>query len=444
MEYIDEQSTKPKTANFDVSKLSGEGELTKPPKMDSFKFYVTRPKAPKEEKVEKNKTKKKTKKEEKVLETTVSTKKEDSKESDKDTKKKKHNKNIVLIKRVSLTDNMLFMDNMSTMLRAGLSLTPALRTIRDEMKNQYFRDVIRYLYKHIENGQTLSSGMVHFPKVFPDMVVATVEVGENTGMLSDTFGHLADIMKRQKALRSKIIGALMYPSIVILALIAVSGFLAMVIFPQLVDLFISSGVKLPFILVAVNTINFVLRTYWQYAIGVFVLLIILAKIIFSKEGPKLLLHTLILKLPFVGKINRELALTRFAGNLNALLAAGLAIVQSMEIVAHTLGNRKYRKEVIAMSKELEKGQSLHDAMSSRPDLFPSLTMQLTQVGETTGQLEEILAKISTFYEDRVNGVLDNLSTILEPVLLVIVGVAVGFIAVSVIAPMYELTNSFAN
>jgi len=339
---------------------------------------------------------------------------------------------------------MLFMDNMSTMLRAGLSLTPALRTIRGEVKNQYFKDIIRYLYKHIENGQTLSSGMMHFPKVFPDMVIATVEVGENTGMLADTFGHLADIMKRQKALRSKIIGAMMYPSIVILALIVVSTFLALIIFPQLIGLFEASGVKLPFILVAVNTINFVIRNYWQYALGVLVLLIVLSKIIFSKEGPKLLLHTLILRLPFVGKISRELSLTRFAGNLNALLAAGLAIVQSMEIVSKTLGNRKYRKEILIMAKELEKGTSLHASMSSRPDLFPSLTMQLTQVGETTGQLEEILSKIAEFYEERVNSVLDNLSTILEPVLLVIVGVAVGFIAVSVIGPMYELTNSFAD
>jgi len=150
-----------------------------------------------------------------------------------------------------------------------------------------------------------------------------------------------------------------------------------------------------------------------------------------------------LRTPFLGKLNREIALTRFAGNLQALLGAGLAIVQSMEIVSKTLGNGVYKKEVLRMAKELEKGQSLHIAMSKRPDLFPSLSIQLIQVGETTGQLEEILGKIFDFYEDRVNNVLNNLSAILEPFLLVIVGIAVGFIAVSVISPMYELTNSFA-
>ena len=448
MEYIKDQTKKDDTTGtLDLSKLSGEGELTKgASQMSSFKFYLTKPSAQwvKKEVVDKNKDTE-VNKDTAVKKDTENKKKELPKNVSKELLKKPiHKKAIFLFKRVSLTDNMLFMDNMSTMLRAGLSLTPSLKTIRNEIRNKYFKEVLEYLYNHIENGQTLSTGMKHYPKVFPDMVIATVEVGENTGMLSDTFGHLADIMKRQKALRSKVLGAMMYPSIVILALLAVSVFLSMVIFPQLIGLFEASGVKLPFILVAVNAINFTISNYWPYVLGVFVVIIILTKVVFSKPGPKLLWHTALLRVPFIGKLVRELALTRFAGNLQALLAAGLAIVQSMEIVAKTLGNMKYKKEILLMAKELEKGKTLQSAMAKRPKLFPSLTIQLTQVGETTGQLEEILSKIARFYEDRVNGVLNNLSTILEPVLLVIVGIAVGFIAVSVIGPMYELTNSFAD
>ena len=424
MEYLDNNSKKiDNDVNLDVNKLKGDGELTKAkPVMTSFKLYTAKKKKKKATKLKVNKG------EEKVI---------------KKLKKPKHKYNVELFNIVSLTDKMLFMGNMSTMLRAGLSLTPALKTIKKEIKNKYFKEVLEYLVYHIENGQPLSSGMKNYPKVFSSMIIATIEVGENTGMLSDTFGHLADIMKRQKKLRSKVIGAMTYPMIVILALLVVSGFLAMVIFPQLIDLFESGGVKLPFVLVAVQTFNFVVRNYWHLCLGGLVGLIILIKVIFSKEGPKLFLSRVILKTPFLGKINQELALTRFAGNLNALLAAGLGIVQSMEIVAKTVGNLHYKKEILLMSKELEKGQSLQLAMSKRPDLFPSLTIQLVQVGETTGQLEEILAKIAEFYGDRVDNVLNNLSTILEPVLLVIVGIAVGFIAVSVIGPMYELTNSFA-
>ncbi|MBT4209367.1 MAG: type II secretion system F family protein [Candidatus Komeilibacteria bacterium] len=428
MEYLDNRNKKTNTnANLDIGKLTGDGELTKTkPNMSSFKLYTGKKK--------------------KVAKKKASKLKVDKKDQKKITKKSvapKHKYKIEMFNIVSLTDKMLFMDNMSTMLRAGLSLTPALKTIKNEIKNKYFKEVLEYLVYHIENGQSLSSGMKNYPKVFSGMIIATIEVGENTGMLSDTFGHLADIMKRQKELRNKVIGAMMYPVIVILALLVVSGFLAMVIFPQLIDLFQSGGVKLPFVLVAVQTFNFIVRNYWHLCLGGLFGLIVLFKIIFSKQGPKLLLSRAILKTPFLGKINQELALTRFAGNLNALLAAGLGIVQSMEIVAKTVGNLQYKEEILLMAKELEKGQSLQIAMAKRPDLFPSLTIQLVQVGETTGQLEEILAKISEFYGDRVDSVLNNLSTILEPVLLVIVGIAVGFIAVSVIGPMYELTNSFA-
>ncbi|MFA6307278.1 MAG: type II secretion system F family protein [Patescibacteria group bacterium] len=424
MKYIDDSKKTNNSSKFDVNKLSGDGELTKTKsQMSSFQLY----RAPK-------KSSKVSKNNKKIESSGAPVKKEI---------KPVHTKDIGIFNKVSLTDKMLFMDNMSTMLRAGLSITPALKTIKNEIKNKYFKDILDYLCEHIENGQTLSTGLKHYPKVFPSMVVATVEVGENTGMLADTFGHLADIIKRQKELRSKVVGAMMYPVIVIIALIIVSGFLALVIFPQLIDLFESGGVKLPFILRAVSGINFVVRNYWHFSIGGFIGLLILIKFIFSKARPKLALHTFILKTPFLGKLSRELELTRFAGNLNALLAAGLPIVQSMEIVSKTLSNTRYQKEVAIIAKELEKGTSLQASMAKRPNLFPSLTVQLIQVGESTGQLEEILAKIFEFYENRVNNVLDNLSTILEPVLLVIVGVAVGFIAVSVIGPMYELTNSFA-
>ena len=150
-----------------------------------------------------------------------------------------------------------------------------------------------------------------------------------------------------------------------------------------------------------------------------------------------------LKIPIFGKFVVELTLTRFAGNLYALLSAGLPIVKSMQITDKTIKNTRYRKEIIAMAGELEKGISLGQAMEKRPNLFPTFTIQLAKVGETTGELESILQKISEYYEERVNNVLTNMSAIIEPFLLIIVAVAVGFLAVSVISPMYELTLSFA-
>jgi type IV pilus assembly protein PilC len=356
--------------------------------------------------------------------------------------KKKHNFNIS-IGSVSLTAKMLFMDNLSTMLKAGLSLAPALRTLKSEIKSKYLHTVLDYLHDRVENGETLSKGMAQYPKVFPEMIIATVEVGENTGMLSDSLGHLASILKAQKKLRSKIIGAMIYPMIVLMALIGVSIMLSLFVFPNLVILFTEAGVELPFVLRAVNAINYVLRTYTWYIIGGFIAFIILFRYVFKLPKPKLLWHTLIIRIPFLGKFITELNLTRFGGNLFALLSAGLPIVKSMQITAKTLKNTRYRKEIIIMAEELEKGVSLGKSMEKRPAFFPTFIVQLANVGETTGELESVLQKVSEYYEERVDNVLTNMSSIIEPFLLIIVAVAVGFLAVSVITPMYELTLSFA-
>lgn len=425
MEYLDSKHREiGGMSEAELKQMTVKAQATKEKKPESFKLYHA-PEKPKKSKEEEEKNKELLKPQSKI--------------DVKPIKKKKF-----VLGGVNLTDRMMFMDNLSTMLKAGLALAPALNTIAKETKNKYFKDVIENLAHHVENGQILSKGMKAYPKVFSEMITATIEVGENTGMLADSFGHLADILKAEKKLRSKVFSALMYPSIVLIALVGVSIFLAFFVFPQLVGMFDDAGVELPFILKTVQAVNAFFAANGWYVLGGAFIAIILLRMLFRLPGPKLRLHIFWLKFPFVGNLIKELTLTRFAGNLNALLAAGLSIVKSMEIVAKTVGNLKYRYTILSMGKELEKGTSLGRAMAARPKLFPSLTIQLCEVGETTGELENVLKKISVFYEERVNNVLTNLSATLEPILLVMVGLAVGFIAVSVISPMYELTNSFAN
>lgn len=344
--------------------------------------------------------------------------------------------------KVNLTSKMFFLDNLSTMLKAGLALAPALNTLGKEVKNKYLQKVILHLKNRVENGQPLSVSMKEYPDVFPEMIIATVEVGENTGLLADALGNLADILKAQKKLRSKVIGALMYPTIVLIALCGISVFLALVVFPQLITIFTDANVKLPFVLKAVQTFIDIMKNFGGIAIIAFVVFLVILFLIFKLPKPKLLLHKFLLKIPFVGNLIKELALTRFTSNLNALLVSGLSIVKSFEIVAKTLANLYYRQTLQEISQELSRGVSLADSLAKRPKLFPSLTVQLCEVGEDTGELDDILKKISAYYEERVDNVLANLSTIIEPILLILVGVAVGFIAISVIAPMYELTMSF--
>jgi type II secretory pathway component PulF len=357
--------------------------------------------------------------------------------------KKISNKKHSFFGRVTSSDQMLFLGNLATMLKAGLALAPALVTLTKETKNKYFRAVLQNLYQLIENGQTLSDGMKQYPNVFPEMIISTVEVGENSGSLSEALAHLADILESQKKLKSKVVGALVYPIVVIVAVIGVSLFLAFFVFPQLVAVFEEAEVKLPAILVAVNFIINAIQNYGYYVALGFLFFILILFLLWRIPKVKLAWSIFSLKIPFVGNLIKEYCMSRFASNLRALFASGLPIVRSLEIVAKTVPNLKYRQEIFEMAKELEKGHSLSEAMADRPKLFSSISVQLCHVGEQTGELDGILEKIGAYYEDRVNNVLTNLSAIIEPILLVTVGIAVGFIALSVISPMYELTQSFA-
>src|SRR3989344_3971475 len=182
----------------------------------------------------------------------------------KDLQSKKIGRFREFFSKVSLTEQMMFVDNLSTMLKAGLPLAPALRTLSKETKNGYFKSILWQLEENVENGQLLSKGMKLYPKIFSEMIIAAVEVGENTGMLPDTLSQLALTLKSQKALRSKVLGALMYPSIILLALIAVSLLLALMVFPQLVAMFEEAKIKLPFTLAAVRFISNTVRDYYIY------------------------------------------------------------------------------------------------------------------------------------------------------------------------------------
>jgi type IV pilus assembly protein PilC len=188
----------------------------------------------------------------------------------------------------------------------------------------------------------------------------------------------------------------------------------------------------------------ILFAYGWYILAAVIILFIGLRWLFHIPGPRAWLHMRFLQLPLAGGLIREIALTRFAGNLKVLLASGLPIIRSLETVSKTATNLQYQKAIVAISVELGRGVALHEALAARPQLFPSLMVQLCKVGEETGELEHILEKVSEFYETRVNNVLANLSVIIEPVLLIVVGVVVGFIAVSVIGPIYDLTNSFGD
>jgi type II secretory pathway component PulF len=328
------------------------------------------------------------------------------------------------------------------MLNAGLSLSLALKTLSTETRNKAMKRALASIEHVIDNGRQLSDGLAEHPEVFPPLFIAVIRVGEAGGTLSEVLARLADIAKKEKALRTKVISALIYPAIVVVAMIVIIVILMLYVFPQLIGIFNEVGADLPVqtkVLIAV--VNF-MQAYGLYVAGgsiVMLLLLLMGRKIRSVHK---LYHAVMLRIPFVGKVAQELALTRVLSNIKMLMVSGVPIVQAFTIGSKTAGNLVYEDALVQISKKLELGNALHAVLAQQPRLFPSLAVTMAKVGEETGKLDEIMGKLHTFYQDRVDTIFSNLSTIIEPFLLLSIGVMVGFIAVSVIMPIYNLAQAF--
>lgn len=347
-----------------------------------------------------------------------------------------------MLSKTSLNDRIFFIDNLATMLNAGLSLSLALRTLIGETKHKTMRRAIQDIEYTVDNGNQLSDGLKDHPEVFSPLFISVVRVGEASGTLAKVLTRLAEIAKKDRSLRSKVINALIYPSIVFIAMIAIVAVLMTYVFPQLIEIFRDVEVELPLqTRILIGTVDF-FQLYGFYAGIAFVILVM---VLFSAKRIRSVhrfYHHVLLRTPLIGRVARELALTRILGNLQMLMISGVPIVQAFTLGSKTAGNLVYEDALVDISRKLEMGNPLHAAFAERPKLFPSITVTMAKVGEETGKLDEILGKLRSFYEQRVENVFANLSTIIEPVLLIVIGVMVGFIAVSVIMPIYDLAQAF--
>lgn len=349
---------------------------------------------------------------------------------------------FALSRGIKATDRMLLMDNLSTMLAAGLGITDALTILVEEMKHKRLKHALMNVRDGIEVGKSFSEGLQMYPEMFPPLQTATIRVGEVSGTLVDVLARLAEMARRENQLRRKVIGALMYPTIVLFAMIVVGIIMLTYVFPQIISVFIESNIKLPFQIVFINTVSDILRNYGFFILGGFLALCVLVYFILKIRKVRKFVHRLSLRMPLVGtQIIKGSILARITLNLRTMLMSGLPIVEGVKIISSTIGNLEYRDELGAIASEIEVGRSIHESFAARPHLFTAIVTRMVKVGEETGKLDDILQKLGTYYEEKVDDILGNLSTIIEPVLLLLMGVVVGFIAVSIIGPIYDVANS---
>lgn len=345
-------------------------------------------------------------------------------------------------KKVKLKDLVVFTRELSTMITAGVPLPRGLETLSAQTDNKYFKEVITSINHDVESGLTLADGMAKFPRVFSDVYVNMIRAGEAGGILDDILKRLALQVEKDASIRHKIHSAMAYP-VVIMTVTVVAFFGIMVfIMPKIGKIIKSLGgedAQLPIY----TRIMLGLSDFMQHNIILIVIFMaasfwLFRRYIRSDKG-KFWWHGLLLKTPVIGKVLTKIVVARFSRTFASLMGSGVTVLEALEVTGKAVGNRVIQAELEKIADEVKNGQSLGKQISNSK-YFPPIVGQMIIVGEETGKIDEILVKVADFYEEEVDAVIDGLASIIEPVMIVLLGAMVGMIAASVMGPIAGLSK----
>lgn len=359
------------------------------------------------------------------------------------TEKKGLNQWFVSIQGVPVVQKIFFTQNLGVMLRGGFSISRAMGTLAQQTNHPYFKTVILTLQSDLEGGSSFSQALKKHPHVFPDMFINMIAAGELSGKLDEVLKSLTMQMKKDYQLISKVKGAMTYPAVVIVAMLGAG--IAMVVFvvPKLKDVFSQNGAKLPLptrVLIGIS--DFLLHNGIATAIGAVVLVVGIVYYARTKSG-KHLFDFIFLRTPILGPIIKKINLARFTRSLSSMLATDIPIIQTFQIISRTLSSAAYRTSVEESAIALKSGQTIAKVLEQYPTLYPPLVQQMVSVGEESGTLDEVSNDLAAFYEEDVDQTMANLSTIIEPVLILVLGVAVAGMALAIMLPIYSLSDQIS-
>lgn len=345
---------------------------------------------------------------------------------------------------ITFEDKLLFTKHLATMLKAGIPIAETLDVLLKQTKSHAMQNVLTKLLGDIQNGQSLGAALKKFPRVFDELYVSLITVGEESGKLEENCAYLSEQLTKDHVLRGKIKQALMYPIFVLVATVVMGGFISIFVLPQLVDFFASFQTDLPIPTKILLGIATYMKSYGILTIaGVIGFGFVWSLFVRTAVG-KPVWDGILLRLPIVGDMTTYGQLARFCRNLGALLQSGVPVTRSLEVTGQSLSNIPFHTAVLVLSKSLSKGQTIGETMDEKKLLlFPTLVSRMIKVGEKSGKLEDMLLYLGDYYEEEIDSLSKNLSTILEPVLLIFIGLVVGFTAVAIISPIYSLTGSIS-
>lgn len=347
---------------------------------------------------------------------------------------------LSFLRKSKFSDIMLFTRQLSSMLTSGLTLTQALAVLKDQMVNDSMREITIGIIAEVQEGKPLSVALEKYPKIFSPIYISLVKAGESSGFLDKTLLRLSDNIEKEYKLRSSIKSALLYPVIIIVLMVVVMGIMMIFVVPQLTTLYESLNISLPLPTLIVIGVSKFASAFWPIILGLFVLFIIMYRRWVKTEAGGLIRDDLILKIPIFGKLIRQTILTEFSRTFGLLVSSGTLIVQALNETADVAGNKLYKNAILDIAKRVEKGITVGDGMAAYT-IFPPILVQMVRVGEQTGKLDESLIKVSEYFEREVESTIKTLTTAMEPFIMVVLGIAVAFLIISIITPIYNLTSS---
>lgn len=353
----------------------------------------------------------------------------------------KSSKFSFVIGGVKTKDIVVFSRQFSVLISANVSLAQSLKLLVEQTPNLKFKMIISELADDIDEGERLSKALTKRPKIFSNFYVSVIKSGETSGKLDEVLNYLADELEKDYDMNSKIRGAMIYPIFVFFALLVVGVIMMVFVVPKLTAIITESGGELPLptkILVAISDF---LANFWWLFILILISLGLGLKFLLQIPQTKKYIDFLILKAPIFGKLFQKIYIVRFTRSLQTLLVGGVNITKALDIVADVVNNGVYQKLIHQTKLEIEDGNSISTAFLESKEI-PVMVSQMMSIGEKTGKLDFVLEKITDFYSREVDNMVANLMTLMEPIIMVTMGIGVGLMVAAIILPMYDMASQF--
>lgn len=342
--------------------------------------------------------------------------------------------------RIKPKDIVVFSRQFSVLISANVTLVQSLRIMTDQIDNPNLRVVVAEIADEVDGGGRLSDSLARHPEVFSDFYINVVKSGETSGKLDEVLNYLADEVEKDYDMFSKIKGAMIYPAFIIVGLVVVGIFMMVSVVPQLTAVIVESGEPLPFSTRLLMGISAFLIKFWPLLLVIIFVSFFALRYFRKTPAGKLFFDTLLLRLPIFGTLFQRIYLVRFTRSLQTLILGGVNISKALAITANVTSNEIYKQLINDTIKEVEDGNSITSVFENSPQI-PKMVSQMMSIGEKSGRLDTVLGRITDFYGREINNIIANLMSLMEPIIMVVLGIGVGLMVAAIILPMYQMASA---